>query len=70
MSLGGGGLHSNLSSCETFDGIEWERSEPLNVSRHALAITSIDNKIYAIGIFFFFLFFILCHSHFVLANFN
>jgi hypothetical protein len=48
-AIGGGGLHSNLSTCESFDGVEWTRAPALNVSRHALSVTSIGNLIYAAG---------------------
>jgi hypothetical protein len=48
-AIGGGGLHSNLSTCESFDGVEWTRAPALNVSRHALSVTSIGELIYATG---------------------
>lgn len=47
--VGGGGLHSNLSSCEKFDGKSWQRVAALNVSRHALAVTSHRGYIFAVG---------------------
>lgn len=49
-AVGGGGFRSNLSSCEAYDGKEWQPSPPLCVSRHALAVTNANNDtIYAVG---------------------
>lgn len=47
--VGGGGLHSNLFSCEKFDGTAWQSFATLNVSRHALAVTTDGDSIYAVG---------------------
>jgi N-acetylneuraminic acid mutarotase len=49
-AVGGGGFRSNLSSCECFDGKEWQSAAPLGVSRHALAVVNASNDtIYAVG---------------------
>lgn len=49
-AVGGGGMRSNLSSCECFDGKEWGSAAPLQVSRHALAVVDAANDtIYAVG---------------------
>mmetsp|Transcript_14448 Transcript_14448/g.21718 ORF Transcript_14448/g.21718 Transcript_14448/m.21718 type:complete len:368 (-) Transcript_14448:139-1242(-) len=48
-AIGGGGLHSNLSTCEVYDGREWKLIAPSQISRHALSVTSYKNKIYAVG---------------------
>lgn len=48
-SIGGGGLHSNLDACEAFDGTSWTPIPALLSSRHALAVTSSHNKIFAVG---------------------
>lgn len=53
LPAGGGGLHSNLSSCEKFDvRLQcWQRVAALNVSRHALAVTSFGSSVYAVGMY-------------------
>jgi hypothetical protein len=47
--FGGGGLHSNLSACEYFDGEAWKPISPCSDVRHALAVTSAGNHIFVIG---------------------
>lgn len=47
--VGGGGLHSNLFSCEKFDGKQWQCISAMNVSRHALAVTSWEDWLVASG---------------------
>ncbi|KAJ1442315.1 hypothetical protein B484DRAFT_442222 [Ochromonadaceae sp. CCMP2298] len=58
-TIGGGGFHSNLSSCEAYDdlgaggvGRKWRTVAGLGVSRHALAVAGTgdaDDAIYAVG---------------------
>lgn len=47
--FGGGGLHSNLSACESFDGEKWSYIAPCSDVRHALAVTSSGNYAYVVG---------------------
>lgn len=49
--IGGGGFKHNLSSVENYDSIkmEWSLGAPMPTPRHALAVTSIDNFVYAVG---------------------
>jgi hypothetical protein len=47
--FGGGGLHSNLSACESFDGEKWAPIAPCTDIRHALAVTSAGSSVYVIG---------------------
>eukprot|EP01035_Chromulina_nebulosa_P017884 gene17884-23500_t len=51
-AIGGGGLKSNLATCEKYNinTTNWELIEPMQSFRHALATVAYDNKsIYAIG---------------------
>jgi len=52
--IGGGGLHSNLSTCEVYDTIENKISFNIKIPdiskpRHALNCVIIDNQIFSIG---------------------
>ena len=47
--IGGGGLHSNLASCEVFHNALWATIAPCQTLRHALAVIDVDGKIYSIG---------------------
>jgi hypothetical protein len=48
-AIGGGGFHSNLASCEVFDGVSWTNMAPAPSVRHALAVVETPTKLYAIG---------------------
>ena len=49
--LGGGGLKSNLATCEALDCKtgKWEMIAPMQSFRHALSIARIGSDIYAVG---------------------
>ena len=44
--LGGGGFHSNLATCESYDVLEekWTYIAPMTTYRHALTISSFESK--------------------------
>ncbi|CAM9221378.1 unnamed protein product [Ectocarpus fasciculatus] len=49
FAIGGGGFHSNLASCEAFDGSAWKSIAPAPTVRHALTVVETPAMVYALG---------------------
>mmetsp|Transcript_15989 Transcript_15989/g.16114 ORF Transcript_15989/g.16114 Transcript_15989/m.16114 type:complete len:412 (+) Transcript_15989:90-1325(+) len=49
--LGGGGFHSNLSTCEAYNPLtnQYSPISPMNTARHALSACTLSHYVYAIG---------------------